>query len=75
MSAAAETTADPLAEVPPEQRPRHVVIIMDGNGRWAQRRHLPRIEGHRRGAGDKKSGGRDEQGEPRRGGRASYRET
>jgi undecaprenyl diphosphate synthase len=27
--------------------PRHVAIIMDGNGRWAKRRHLPRIEGHR----------------------------
>jgi undecaprenyl diphosphate synthase len=30
--------------------PRHVAIIMDGNGRWAQRRRLPRIAGHRRGA-------------------------
>ncbi|NMB66185.1 MAG: isoprenyl transferase [Spirochaetes bacterium] len=30
--------------------PRHVAIIMDGNGRWAKRRGLPRIEGHRRGA-------------------------
>ena len=29
--------------------PRHVAIIMDGNGRWAQRRHLPRIAGHRAG--------------------------
>ncbi|HVW21271.1 MAG TPA: isoprenyl transferase [Opitutaceae bacterium] len=29
--------------------PRHVAIIMDGNGRWAKQRHLPRIEGHRRG--------------------------
>ncbi|WDQ17525.1 polyprenyl diphosphate synthase [Rhodopirellula sp. P2] len=29
--------------------PRHVAIIMDGNGRWAQARDLPRIEGHRRG--------------------------
>jgi undecaprenyl diphosphate synthase len=29
--------------------PRHIAIIMDGNGRWAQRRGLPRIEGHRRG--------------------------
>lgn len=33
----------------PETIPRHVAIIMDGNGRWAQRRGLPRIEGHRRG--------------------------
>ena len=29
--------------------PRHVAIIMDGNGRWANRRHLPRIAGHRAG--------------------------
>jgi undecaprenyl diphosphate synthase len=29
--------------------PRHVAVIMDGNGRWAQRQGLPRIEGHRRG--------------------------
>jgi len=33
----------------PERIPRHVAIIMDGNGRWAQSRGLPRIEGHRRG--------------------------
>jgi undecaprenyl diphosphate synthase len=30
--------------------PRHVAIIMDGNGRWANERHLPRAEGHRAGA-------------------------
>ncbi len=36
-------------DVPPERRPRHIAIIMDGNGRWAQRRGLPRIEGHRHG--------------------------
>lgn len=30
--------------------PAHVAIIMDGNGRWAKARHLPRIAGHRRGA-------------------------
>ncbi len=35
--------------VPSDKRPRHIAIIMDGNGRWAQRRNLPRIEGHRRG--------------------------
>lgn len=29
--------------------PRHVAIIMDGNGRWAKKRHLPRIAGHRKG--------------------------
>ncbi len=33
----------------PSQTPRHVAIIMDGNGRWAKQRGLPRIEGHRRG--------------------------
>ncbi len=30
--------------------PRHVAIIMDGNGRWARRRMMPRLEGHRQGA-------------------------
>lgn len=34
----------------PEELPRHVAIIMDGNGRWARRRGLPRVEGHRAGA-------------------------
>ncbi len=34
----------------PSQLPRHIAIIMDGNGRWAKRRHLPRIAGHERGA-------------------------
>jgi undecaprenyl diphosphate synthase len=33
----------------PEQLPRHVAIIMDGNGRWAQARGLPRVLGHRQG--------------------------
>jgi undecaprenyl diphosphate synthase len=33
----------------PDRLPRHVAIIMDGNGRWARSRGLPRIEGHRRG--------------------------
>ncbi len=33
----------------PDRLPRHIAIIMDGNGRWAQSRGLPRIEGHRRG--------------------------
>lgn len=32
-----------------EKLPRHIAVIMDGNGRWAQGRGLPRIEGHRRG--------------------------
>jgi undecaprenyl diphosphate synthase len=33
----------------PERLPRHLAIIMDGNGRWAKRRHLPRVAGHRAG--------------------------
>ena len=54
--------ADMLAAVPPgseeeglvrrvdfSRLPRHVAIIMDGNGRWAAGRHLPRVEGHRAG--------------------------
>jgi undecaprenyl diphosphate synthase len=41
---------EPLArQVNFEQLPAHVAIIMDGNGRWAARRHLPRVEGHRAG--------------------------
>lgn len=43
---------EPLREtfdLPPERRPRHIAVIMDGNGRWAQRQGLPRIEGHRHG--------------------------
>jgi undecaprenyl diphosphate synthase len=35
---------------PPGVLPRHIAIIMDGNGRWARSRGLPRIAGHRRGA-------------------------
>src|SRR3954465_15328526 len=33
-----------------DRLPRHVAIIMDGNGRWAKGRGLPRVEGHRAGA-------------------------
>ncbi|MCC7337955.1 MAG: isoprenyl transferase [Pirellulaceae bacterium] len=35
--------------VPRERRPKHVAVIMDGNGRWAEQQNLPRIEGHLRG--------------------------
>jgi undecaprenyl diphosphate synthase len=41
---------DESFNLPPERLPRHVAIIMDGNGRWAQQRGLPRVEGHRAGA-------------------------
>ncbi len=37
------------AGLDPAAMPRHVAVIMDGNGRWAQQQGLPRIEGHRRG--------------------------
>jgi undecaprenyl diphosphate synthase len=36
-------------EIPSDLVPRHVAIVMDGNGRWAKERDLPRTEGHRRG--------------------------
>jgi len=46
MSAAASSTQ----EIPQAgDMPRHVAIIMDGNGRWAHNRQLPRVAGHRRG--------------------------
>lgn len=38
-----------LQDVPRERIPRHVAIIMDGNGRWAAKRGLPRVAGHERG--------------------------
>lgn len=44
-----ESIPEALAAVPRERWPRHIAVIMDGNGRWAQRQNLPRIEGHRRG--------------------------
>src|ERR1700727_2520011 len=45
MSAAPHLSAEAATNLP-----RHVAVIMDGNGRWAKHRHLPRIEGHRQGA-------------------------
>jgi undecaprenyl diphosphate synthase len=35
--------------IPAEFLPRHVAIVMDGNGRWANQRGLTRVEGHKRG--------------------------
>src|SRR5512141_1005147 len=37
-------------QIPPEKMPRHVAIIMDGNGRWAVRRGWQRVRGHEQGA-------------------------
>ena len=45
--------SSPASQLSPEARanvPKHVAIIMDGNGRWAKKRGLPRVEGHRQGA-------------------------
>jgi undecaprenyl diphosphate synthase len=42
--------AHPLSPAARASLPAHVAIIMDGNGRWAKQRHLPRVEGHRHGA-------------------------
>jgi undecaprenyl diphosphate synthase len=50
MANSSATIAESLADVPREKLPSHIAIIMDGNGRWAQQRGLPRIEGHRRGS-------------------------
>jgi undecaprenyl diphosphate synthase len=41
--------ADLLDKLDLKQLPQHLAVIMDGNGRWAQRRHLPRVAGHRAG--------------------------
>ena len=46
----ASTTPGTCATTPAVSLPEHVAIIMDGNGRWAERRGLSRLEGHRRGA-------------------------
>ncbi len=40
---------DLLKQIDPDRLPKHIAIIMDGNGRWAKRRRLPRIAGHRAG--------------------------
>src|SRR6266550_5730336 len=37
-------------DIPKERFPRHIAIIMDGNGRWAVRRGLDRVKGHQQGA-------------------------
>ncbi|MCA9284613.1 MAG: isoprenyl transferase [Phycisphaerales bacterium] len=49
-AAAESPVVAPALEVPRERLPRHIAIIMDGNGRWAERRGLSRLLGHRAGA-------------------------
>ena len=38
-----------LSQLRQDKLPKHLAIVMDGNGRWAQRRNLPRNAGHRAG--------------------------
>ncbi|HLS89916.1 MAG TPA: isoprenyl transferase [Limnochordia bacterium] len=45
----APSEAQLAAMIEPAKLPRHIAVIMDGNGRWAQRRGLPRFAGHRQG--------------------------
>jgi len=49
LKPASREEADLLAKLDPKRLPQHLAIIMDGNGRWAERRHLPRVAGHRAG--------------------------
>ena len=49
MNSLADQRILAAAEAGATRSPRHVAIIMDGNGRWAAERGLPRSEGHRRG--------------------------
>jgi undecaprenyl diphosphate synthase len=49
MTAKQLTFQDRPADLRADRLPRHVAVIMDGNGRWAKRRGMPRIMGHRRG--------------------------
>jgi undecaprenyl diphosphate synthase len=49
-SKAASMESASIEKSTPSSLPRHVAIIMDGNGRWAQAQGLPRVEGHRKGA-------------------------
>src|SRR3989304_5853411 len=70
MTPRAETPGTPVPEGLPGKIPQHVAIIMDGNGRWATARNLPRLAGHRAGTENSRLtlnvafnyGGRDERG-------------
>ena len=47
--------AEVYQRLDPARLPKHIAIIMDGNGRWARRRHLPRVAGHRAGVASVRS--------------------
>ena len=49
IAAPGTTERELLDQLDLDRLPRHIAIIMDGNGRWARARHLPRVEGHRAG--------------------------
>ncbi len=49
MSDSIESHEDFLAGIPEDRRPKHIAIIMDGNGRWAVEKNQPRINGHQKG--------------------------
>src|SRR5262245_11931329 len=51
LSAVPKAEQDLLQQIKPTKVPHHIAIIMDGNGRWAKQRHLPRVFGHRTGIG------------------------
>ena len=49
LKAASREEAELLEKIDTKLLPEHLAVIMDGNGRWAQKRHLPRVAGHRAG--------------------------
>lgn len=49
MTVMSQTPSSRHTEIPAEFIPRHIALVMDGNGRWATERGLPRTEGHKRG--------------------------
>jgi len=55
MAEEANQELHPILGIPWQKMPRHVAIIMDGNGRWAQQRGLPRLEGHSSGSNSVRS--------------------
>ena len=50
MNQESNNQTHPILGIPPNRLPRHIAIIMDGNGRWAQKRGLPRVKGHGKGS-------------------------